>query len=230
MKPMFDRSKCWYKDVCEHFNSDNLCNHACIRYLEMRFLMESSGIPEARQQPMYLSPEEEDLQAFRQLKTIKDDILEFVKLGSNLYIYSEKLGNGKTTWAIKLLQKYFDIVWCGNCFKIRGLFVNVPTFLSKLKFNIQDKDEAFDKFRKKLFDVDLVVWDDIAANKLTDYEHSILLTFIDQRKLNNLSNIYTGNLGEKELFEALGNRLSSRVWNDSFRIKFFGEDRRHSKW
>jgi DNA replication protein DnaC len=74
--------------------------------------------------------------------------------------------------------------------------------------------------------VDLVIWDDIAATKLGDFDHANLLTYIDQRKLNQLSNIYTGNLPQDQLQDALGNRLSSRVWNDSTVVRFVGVDRR----
>ena len=80
--------------------------------------------------------------------------------------------------------------------------------------------------KQQILNVDLVIWDDIAAGKLTDYDHTNLLTYIDQRKLNGKSNIYTGNLNEEELIVALGNRLKSRVWNDSSTVELFGIDRR----
>ena len=41
---------------------------------------------------------------------------------------------------------------------------------------------------------DLVIWDDIAATKLGDFDQANLLTYIDQRKLQGLSKIFTGNL------------------------------------
>ena len=85
---------------------------------------------------------------------------------------------------------------------------------------------GFELLKQQLTEVDLVVWDDIAAGKLTDFDHSNLLTYIDQRKLNGKSNIYTGNLDETELIEGLGNRLKSRVWNDSTVVELYGIDRR----
>ena len=80
--------------------------------------------------------------------------------------------------------------------------------------------------KKQLLEINLVIWDDIATGKLTDYDHTNLLTYIDQRKLNGKANIYTGNLNENELVEALGNRLKSSVWNDSTIVELFGNDRR----
>jgi len=188
--------------------------------------MQNSGIPRNKQYSVLLTPSKKDVQAFVTLKEIKDNIIAFVENGESVYIYSHNFGNGKTTWAIKLMQKYFDKVWAGNGFRCRGIFIHVPTFLTKIKEGISRKDEDFETLKSRLMTVDLVIWDDIAATKLGDFDHANLLTYIDQRKLNQLSNIYTGNLDRDELQEALGNRLASRVWNDSIRVKFVGADRR----
>ena len=222
---IFDKNKCWYTSACGKYGSPE-CNASCIRYMEMDFLMQNSGIPRNKQYSVLLTPSKQDVQAFVTLKEIKDDIIAFVENGESVYIYSHNFGNGKTTWAIKLMQKYFDKVWAGNGFRCRGIFIHVPTFLTKIKEGISRKDEDFETLKSRLMTVDLVIWDDIAATKLGDFDHANLLTYIDQRKLNQLSNIYTGNLDQDELQEALGNRLASRVWNDSIRVKFVGADRR----
>lgn len=222
---IFDKNKCWYISACGKYGSPE-CNASCIRYMEMDFLMQNSGIPRNKQYSVLLTPSKKDVQAFLTLKEIKDDIIAFVENGESVYIYSHNFGNGKTTWAIKLMQKYFDSVWAGNGFRCRGIFIHVPTFLTKIKEGISRKDEDFETLKSRLMTVDLVIWDDIAATKLGDFDHANLLTYIDQRKLNQLSNIYTGNLDQDELQEALGNRLASRVWNDSTPVKFVGADRR----
>ncbi|NLK98253.1 MAG: ATP-binding protein [Epulopiscium sp.] len=225
---IFDKNKCWYTSACGKYETPE-CNAGCIRYMEMDYLMQNSGIPRNRQYAVLLTPSKKDVQAFITLKEIKDDILNFVKNGESIYIYSDNFGNGKTTWAIKLLQKYFDDIWVGNGFRCRGIFIHVPTFLTKIKEGISRKDEDFETLKSRLMTVDLVIWDDIAATKLGDFDHANLLTYIDQRKLNQLSNIYTGNLHQDELRDALGNRLASRVWNDSTSIRFIGADRRGIK-
>jgi len=224
-KYIFDKNKCWYTSACGKYESPE-CNASCIRYMEMDFLMQNSGIPRNKQYSVLLTPSKKDVQAFVTLKEIKDDIIAFVENGESVYIYSHNFGNGKTTWAIKLMQKYFDKIWAGNGFRCRGIFIHVPTFLTKIKEGISRKDEDFETLKSRLTTVDLVIWDDIAATKLGDFDHANLLTYIDQRKLNQLSNIYTGNLHQNELQEALGNRLASRVWNDSTPVKFVGADRR----
>ena len=51
-----------------------------------------------------------DLQAFTDLSIIKNNIVSFAKNGNNIYIYSKIPGNGKTSWAIKLIQSYTGVV------------------------------------------------------------------------------------------------------------------------
>ena len=220
----FDREKCWYKNSCPKYKNDEICHAGCGRFMEMHYLMNNSGIPKNRQYPVTLVATKKDLDAFIRLKAIKDNIVEFVRLGQSLYIYSDNFGNGKTTWAIKLVQQFFDEIWAGNGFRCRAIFIHTPTFLTKIKEGISRKDDDFETLKARLLIVDLVVWDDIAATKLGDFDHANLLTYIDQRKLQGLANIYTGNLGATELPAALGNRLSSRVWNDSEPIYFTGAD------
>lgn len=220
-----DKDNCWYKLTCDRFNT-NECNQNCIRYIEMHYLIENSNIPKGKQFSNKLIPNKIDLENFKFLNEIKKDIFNFVTNGENLYLFSKNFGNGKTTWAIKLMLKYFDSIWAGNGLTVRGIFIHVPTFLTKFKEVINKKDEDFELLKQQLLKVDLVIWDDIAAGKLTDYDHTNLLTYIDQRKLNGKSNIYTGNLDENELISALGNRLKSRVWNDSTIVELYGNDRR----
>lgn len=220
---MADLKPCWYEDVCSTVTHN--CRTGCIRYLEMLHLLEQSGIPQSRWFPVTMSPDECDYVAFCNLADIKDEIINFVGRGSNLYLYSTKTGNGKTTWAIKLMLKYFNDIWPGNGFRCRGIFIHVPTFLTRMK-NFNALDEEFERIKSVLADVDLVIWDDIASTELSSYDHSQLLTYIDQRILAEKSNIFTGNLGSPEIVKALGTRLASRVWNSSKRIELKGRDKR----
>lgn len=209
---------CWYKNVCTYETCVN-----CIRFSEMNYLIENSGIPKNRRHPQELLVDEDYL-AYVKLADIKDDILAFVNYGENLYICSEKTGNGKTSWSIKLMLKYFDQVWAGNGFRKRGYFQHVPTLLNVLK----NFDANNDVLKNTLESVDLVVWDDIASTKLSEWDISQLLILIDQRIVDCKANIFTGNLTtEKDLKKVLGSRLASRIWHTSQVIQFNGKDRRH---
>lgn len=211
---------CWYRDVCTY---DQCVN--CIRYSEMKYLMENCGLPRKKQSPIQLDGSR-DPKAFKLLADIKDDIFNFVSNGESLYIFSEYTGNGKTSWSIKLLLKYFDCIWAGNGFRVRGYFQHVPTLFNTLK----DFSKSHEALKNTLETVDIVVWDDIASTKLSDYDIQQLLIIIDSRVSEGLSNIYTGNITSHEaLTKAVGDRLASRIWNLSTLVEFKGKDRR-AEW
>lgn len=177
----------------------------------MKYLIDNSGIPKSRQKPVSLRASECDYESFLLLADIKADIINFVENSENLYISSKKTGNGKTTWAIKLLLKYFDSIWAGNGFKVRGLFIHTPTFLLKCK-DFNNYDPEFEKVKQNLQTADLVVWDDIGSMGLSSYDYSQLLMYIDIRNSNGLSNIYTSNITtSEELEKALSSKLASRI-------------------
>lgn len=214
------RQECWYGKVCQLD-----CSSTCIRYNEVKYLMESSGIPKAQQTPKTLIPlNQSDKEIFIRLRDIKDNIVEYVNEGKNFYICSNQAGTSKTSWVFKILLKYIDSIWSGNGFRTRCLFIHVPTFLQQIK--------NFDKplteeYKENIKNCDLVCWDDIATTKLSEYEYNQLLTFIDARMLNEKSNIYTSNITSKEMLEGtIGVRLASRVYGQSDILTITADDMR----
>ena len=213
---MEKHSDCWYKSVCTEE-----CNNSCIRYLEMKYLMENSNIPKVKQMPQSLTAPKCDRDAYIRLSEIKSEIVDFVECGQNLYIASDRTGNGKTSWAIKRMLKYFDEVWPGNGFRTRALFIHIPTFLIQLK-NFNSKSDELERIKNELPQVDLVVWDDIASTDVSAYDYSQLLMYIDSRLLNGLANIFTGNYENRERLEKrVGIKLTSRIWSDSTEVIIF---------
>lgn len=225
-------SNCWYEQVC----NNDLCilddlghctkKHVCPRFLEMSYMMENSNIPPAKQKPLQLIPEKIDYDTFCKLSDVKDNIVDYVERGQNVLICSQFAGNGKTSWSLKLLMKYFDSVWYGNDFKVRGLFIHVPTFLLKYK-EFNNEDTEFVALKKLIPKVDIVVWDDFGCDTATKYDLSLLTMYVDQRILSEKCNIITTNLtSEKEFEELVGSRLTSRIWNTSETFELRGHDRR----
>ena len=214
--------KCWYKEVCR-----SECSTSCVRYLEMEYLVQHSGIPALYQYPKALKPEQVDYDSFCLLADYKDDVVDFVNGGKNLYIASAETGNGKTSWATKIMLKYFDSIWAGNGFRVRGLFLHVPTLLLQLKnFN----NPLSEEYKQHILDADILVWDDIASTELSNYDLSQLLLYVDGRVNSLKSNIYTGNVDSAdELQKLMGVRLASRIWNQSEIIILKGKDRRTTK-
>lgn len=212
---------CWYQGVCNNYYSG--CEQSCIRFDEMIFLVKNSGIPECRWVPGELEAGD-DYDQFVRLALIKKGIVDFVNTGSNLYITSDHTGNGKTSWAIKLLLRYFNDIWAGNGFRIRGMFIHIPTLLLQLKnFN----NPLSEEYKKNILECDLIVWDEIGYSGISNYDYSNLLMFLENRILSGKANIFTSNCNTKtKLDQVVGSKLSSRIWETSEIIEFKGKDRR----
>ena len=212
---------CWYKKRCI-----DQCSINCIRYKLMASLFKRSQLPESLWTYKDLMCGDDDLSAYTRLSHISAEITAFIEQGNNLYIYSKNAGNGKTTWAIRLMYSYFDKIWHKSCFNCKGLFVNVPTFLYNCKRSISQNIKGFEDLCNLISIVDVVIWDDIAESDATSFEHQILLQYIDGRINAGKSNIYTSNKDFEELKDSVGERLASRVYNCSEIIHFVENDKR----
>ena len=213
-------SNCWYLQVCQ-----DDC-FMCKTYLELKWQMDNSRLPAKLQRPidMYLSDVNRvDKKAYERLKAIRKDIVQHVKDGDNFYLCG-RAGNGKTSWAIKILQTYLHFKASGNYEKLQGMFVSVADLLIKLK----DFDNPVTKeFRDNLEEVPLVVWDDICITNLSKYDYSQFYTLINNRMLAGKSNVFTTNISDKETLEdVFGERLVSRIYGSSEIIELKGGDMR----
>lgn len=216
-----DNSNCIYQGLCDHD-----CPSTCIQWVEMKYLLNHSNIPESKQKIHRLRPAECDIPAFEKLSDIQMDIEDFTNNGGILYIYSKQCGNGKTTWSIKMLLQYFNEIWDGNGLRTRGVFVNVPTFLTKCKAVISNPDDNFEQLREDMMNVDLVVFDDISAiGNMSGYDYTNLYSYIDSRCFQEKAMIFTGNHTPDDLKTILGDRLASRICQ-GINIELKGSDMR----
>ena len=212
--------QCWYKGL-------NSCNHECkncIRYKIIKIAMNDSGVPEELHHPIPLKPSACDVEKFDRLAEIKKNIDDFVYSGGSLYICSSKTGNGKTSWAIKLMYKYFSLTW-EDGIGVRALFINVVELLLKLKdFNHPISKE----YRDLIISVPLVIWDDIAITGISSWDYMQLYVLLNERSMRGLANIYTSNCTTiEQLANFVGNKIASRIWTKSTEvIELKGEDRR----
>lgn len=216
---------CFYKDYCSLFGT-NECSSSCIKYLEINNLLVKSKIPERLQKPIQLTPPEEDRQAFAFLTKYAQDMKQNVQNGKNIVLYSSNTGNGKTSWAIKLMINYFNQIWNGNGFRTRGIFVHVPTYIADKKNSISDGSSSISELERDMRLADLIVLDDLGTNKMTEYDISLLTSLIDSRIINGKSMIVTTNCNKQELTNILGARIADRIYNTSVTVTFKSKSKR----
>ena len=223
-------SNCSLRAVC---NGKDCGNDFCLRKYKMDSLYSAALMSESQKQHIMLRVDEDgtDLEQFKQLAEIEKNIVSFVNEGKNLYLHSSNAGNGKSSWSIRLIESYFNKIWARTDGSCKALFISVPRFLLALKDNISNKSTYIEYIKENVLDADLVVWDDIGAlNRTgTDFELTNMLSIIDNRISLGKSNIYTSNLNGQQLYQVLGERLTSRIANMSIDIELFGSDKRNLK-
>jgi DNA replication protein DnaC len=218
-------STCFLREVC---NGKDCDKDFCLRKYKMDSLYSAALMTESQKKHITLRVDEDgtDLEQFKQLASIEQNILTFVNDGRNLYLHSANCGNGKSSWSLRLAEAYFNKIWVRTEVKCRVLFISVPRFLLALKDAISSKNAYVDYIKDNVLEADLVIWDDIAAKMGSEFELTHLLNIIDNRLALGKSNIYTSNLNRQQLYTALGERLTSRIANMSIDIELFGSDKR----
>ena len=218
-------NKCFLYNNCNHKDCDK---EFCLRKYKLEFLFANSLLSKENyeRQDLFIDADNTDLAEFQKLSIIEQNIETFVLEGRNLYLYSHNCGNGKSSWAIRMIQSYFDNIWPSASLECHALFVSVPKFLLAIKDFKNTKNEYLDFIQENILKADIVVFDDIAAKTATEFEMSHLLSVIDNRVALGKSNIYTSNLDPTEMSVALGERLASRICNYSINIELKGSDKR----
>lgn len=224
---MIESNKCWLRENCKQLHCDDI--DGCMILFKLDYLYNEALVPiDLRKKiELKLDADGTDYDAFLKLKDIQNNILDFVKSGSQLLIHSANCGNGKSSWSLRLLQSYFNKIWLKADLRCKGLFIDVPTFLLSAKANIKESNDYFNHIMDNAVNADLVILDDIGTKNSTSFEHEHLFSIINNRIMNNKATIFTSNLTDIELQQALGDRLASRICNSGINIWFDGGDKRH---
>lgn len=216
---------CWLSNNCNKVD----CNkNFCLKKFKLDELFAKGLLTDFHKKDIALRVDADgrDLEAFQYLKSIQKNIEKFVESGDNLYIHSPTCGNGKSSWAVKLLKAFLFSIWHKSDIKCRGLFIHVPRFLLAIKDNITQKSDYVQYIKENAFDADLVVFDEVGTKSLTNFEHEHILNIINTRLEMGKANIYTSNLNNDEMLEKMGERLYSRIIHNSNDVLLVGADKR----
>ena len=219
-----ENKDCWLRAACNHID----CGRFCLRRFKLDFLYNEAMVSNKQRVriPLRLDADGLDKENFDYLSSIERNITKFVDSGGSLYIYSSTTGNGKTSWALRMIQAYLNEVWYDSELTCRALFINVPRYLLAIKDNISEKSDYVAHIKANVLNADLVVWDEVGTKGLTQFEHENILNLVNARIDLGKANIYTSNLSDDELHQAVGDRLYSRIAILSDGVELVGSDKR----
>lgn len=217
--------RCYAEKYCKKNKAE--CGEYCDAYRLLRALYRMSRLPEKYCYNIPLVPENGDLKSFEALNDFMKSVEDRVAAGEGLYIWSEKTGNGKTSWACKILSYYFRKVAFRSGLENEGLYIYLPTFLDDLRASYNEEpDPDFLELLDMLKNCRLLIVDDIGAEKSSEWVNERLLSIINTRMMKGLSTIYTSNISLEELGARMGERIKSRIIGSTTEIHITGKDRR----
>lgn len=214
----------------------HIWNEAYLNDLDVteEYILENSCLPKYQWVEDTLMPCD-DVQQFIRLRDIRSNLKDFL-IGefnddclNNLLLCSENLGNGKTSWAVKLMLTYIEMQK-GKLNRVEERLVTVDNydycvFCQSVPFLIETKQFSGKKdnyaMYNRLCKTRLAVIDDLGAVPLSQYDYNIIYAIFEKRLFAGLPTIITTNFADRKLAEKeLGPRLVDRIWNNSEIIEF----------
>lgn len=153
------------------------------------------------------------------LETAKKFVAEYQPNGKGL-LFMGKCGTGKTHLAVAILK---ELIQAGHI----GLFYNIISLLDNIRasYNLEDESEQWTLINR-VCDVDILVLDDLGAEKTSGWVNDRLYAIINHRYEHKKTTIVTSNRDIPELKEQVGNRIYSRLVEMCREIPFEGKDYR----
>lgn len=208
------------------------CHKDCSTYSRMLNMFNESGIPDKFWDYFPIQTPEEDRMAYRMLKSIREQITDFIRSGQNLFLYSEEYGNGKTLWSSILMKAYIrDVAMSRKYYKNLVRYVYIPDFIYRYmtceKFNFDDirRQSFFDKVHS-LSDTKFVIWDGFGYGSQSSIENSVIRSVIHSRLNQSLSNMFISDKYDLELSDVIGSHMFNRIKSSSVFVEFKGESLR----
>jgi len=127
------------------------------------------------------------------------------------------VGTGKTLLTSKILHEYD---WKS------ARFVSVPKLLAELRDTFNNKDKSCMRIVENLVACELLILDDLGAEKVSDWTVEILYLIVNGRYENMKKLIVTSNCPPRLLSQRLSDRIISRIMEMCQMAKITSADRR----
>ena len=211
----------------------------CLKKMISKYIGINSNLTEAMREQtfnsfdMSLFEKQEDVKGTSVLEIAKKAYKKSIEFAEtfeethgNLYLYGSA-GTGKTfvssCIANRALERGFTVYY-QSAFKLLDM-------LEKLKFGrYEDEERAQAEYAEKyIYDVDLLIIDDVGTEFVTAYSSAALFDIINSRIVDKKSTIISSNLGPVKMTEVYGTRLASRITGSFDVVNFIGKDLRRIK-
>lgn len=189
------------------------------------FVDDETGIPQGcRSMDLYrfnFKAYRQDMQKFEKIIwSFFNNYEKWKAAGKGMYLWSETPGSGKTFLSCCLVQSINIKYGC------RFRFITAPDYLSMIGDSYKRQDGERDRTRIYR-ECELLVLDDIGAQKSGEWQQSEIFRLINVRMENGLVTIYTSNVSTEKL--KLDQRIINRIQKSSIEMQMPEESIRKKK-
>lgn len=153
---------------------------------------------------------------FREINSDRE--YKHLAIREGVYLYGTA-GTGKTVMACSVLRQH---IYNGQT----GLFRSAPGMVMELQESYKKEGESALSILKGLVKCDVLVIDDLGAEKMTDFVRQSFYYLINEREQWMKTTIITSNYSLSELNDQIDGRISSRIAGMCKVVKLTGNDRR----
>lgn len=153
----------------------------------------------------------------------KDFAKDFKQTKANIFIYGHA-GTGKTYLSSCIANKALEL---GNSVYYQSAFSMLDMF-EKLKFGRYDEEDAerAEYAAKYVYDVDLLIIDDLGTEFVSTYTTAVLFDILNSRIASGKSTVISSNFNLTKINEIYGARVASRIEGSFDMFAFLGKDLR----
>jgi len=178
----------------------------------------TEGFPDAEMQSWTFDKDDRSNPALSNLAhNFADNFSEMLRLGKGLLLYGE-VGTGKTFIGACIVNAVIDKGYTAHA-------TNFGRIVNQVNSRYEDRQEIYDELNS----YDLLMIDDLAAERDTEYMQEIVFNVIDARARNRKPLIITTNLTAEELNnpgDTRKKRIYSRLYELCVPFEVKGKDRR----
>jgi DNA replication protein DnaC len=196
----------------------------CLIQEEMSDLYRASGLAGTlleqtfdRFDPTVYPPEHRDYMHLvqRECRRFADDVVRGVERDGLLLL--GEVGLGKTF----LSSAIANVVMAG---KKTVVYLTFAEFLDLIRLHKFDDDEAYQEGAERLMNADLIILDDLGAEKITEFVGQELFTLVNHRMNQGMPMVVSTNLPPAMLEQTYGARIASRLLNGFRALQLRGDD------
>ena len=235
---MAEKHICPLAKFSKHKTDDHHCNQQCGASIAVQARYEAANIP-TEYQGLYMDDNpvrESQSKVYEALDKYVESFHKSDVRIKNVFLFSKNSGTGKSHTAIALLNEFIRrrfLMFAKEGRQIPetiGYFLDVTAWQNEYNMAAMSGDQdgmaKISADIKRLSEIELVVFDDLAVRSVSEALAGYVHTIINARNVAGLPTIFTSNVPMEDVSQVFDRRTYDRVRDMTVQLHFGGESKR----